>query len=159
MNKIYLILSLLFSASIYAQEPVEDLEKSANNVLDLGKKEEEVKEINTSNVMNLPEDEFQKIRRTFLENFGNCTRNTQTFEMSNGEKGSLSVRGWIEKKNRQGIPEKFCEVDLKVRPDFSEFCSYPEDRIVQLYGYFAYDFFEEGKEDSRYGIEYCRRFY
>lgn len=161
MNRICLIITLLFSMTVYSQEPIEDLEKSANGVLDLGKKEEKPKEpeINPTNVMNLPEEEFKIVRETFLKNFGECTPNVQTFKMANGEKGRIGVRGFVKLKNRQGVEETFCQVSLKVRPDFSEFCSYPEDRIVQLYGYFAYDFFEEGIEDSRYGLEYCRRFY
>lgn len=161
MKNIYLIIVLLFSNLISAQELVEDLEKSANSVLDLDKtkKKEVVREVNPSNVMNLSEEEFKIVRETFLKNFGECTPNVQTFKMANGEKGRIGVRGFVKLKNRQGIEETFCQVSLKVRPDFSEFCSYPEDRIVQLYGYFAYDFFEEGIEDSRYGLEYCRRFY
>lgn len=161
MKNIYLIIVLLFSNLISAQELVEDLEKSANSVLDLDKtkKKEVVREVNPSNVMNLSEEEFKIVRETFLKNFGECTPNVQVFKMANGEKGRIGVRGFVKLKNHQGIEETFCQVSLKVRPDFSEFCSYPEDRIVQLYGYFAYDFFEEGIEDSRYGLEYCRRFY
>lgn len=160
MKKILLIFAL-FSITAYSQEPIEDLEKSANNVLDLGKKEiqKEIKEIKNTNVMNLPEKEFKVIHETFLKNFGKCTHNIQTFKMSNGEKGRISVRGFVKKKNRKGINERFCEISLEVRPDFTEFCSYPEDSIVELYGYYALDFFEKGKENSRYGLKHCRRFY
>lgn len=162
MNKICLIIALLFSMNVYSQEPIEDLEKSANGVLDLGKekeKEPKEREVNPTNVMNLPEEEFKIIRKTFLKNLSECTPNVQTFKMANGEKGRIRIRGFVKQKNRKGLEENFCQVSLKVIDDFSEFCSYPENKIVKIYNYFDYDFFEKGVEDSIYGLEYCRRFY
>ena len=161
MKKILLSLSLVLTFTLSANQE-QSLEDIATDVVNLDE-ENKTKEMQdpkyANNILGMKANDFKALKKEFLKNFAECQHFSKVFDLKEGGRGHLFIRGYSEKKNSKYETIEVCTIDVKVKPDFAEYCQYPRREMISMYGFYSQDFFIKGEDDTRYSTQNCRRFY